>query len=215
MRPHHSILLALALLAQIENESQREKTTVTKVGPEVLLRVPPRPVARQLVEAARVMKWPERAGSEDGRLVREIRITDNDGQVSEWHVPLLRLVDSGNGFEAQLFVWWRRQPELLPESGPGATCGNICVQSVQALAERDWNDIGTRLLALTACRSPLSGVGTDNGDLYVDLFDRGVSRTYWCNAPRSAPDADVRELYQVLWDRELWGTSIGIQRLAR
>jgi hypothetical protein len=209
--PHQiiAVLLGIAFFVQIE---------IGKMGPVTVNpeRLPPRMLASQLLEIARVMNWPDRAGSPDGRVLREVRMTDNE-PMNLMRVPLLRLIDVGQGFEAQFFVWWRSRPQVIPESGPGTTCspGNVCVQVVSVLAKRDWNQIGDRLLALPECRPPWGGPGfgvvIDAGTLHMDLFDRGVSRVYYCSAPGYAPNLEVRETYQALWDRELWGASIEVR----
>ena len=82
------------------------------------------------------------------------------------------------------------------------------MQGMPVPRERDWNEIGARLFRLPECRVEAAGSGGsvgDSGDLRIELFDRGNSRTYFCSGPRSgspqrpvAPEAV--QMYEFLWE---------------
>ena len=137
--------------------------------------------------------------------------------------------DGGRGIRAEFFLWWpKSHSPPLPTSGVGVRCGPgtgrqvVCVQALPVPLERDWNAVAVRLAALRDCRPPrgqitlnddevtgqVSGGGSfvaDAGDLRMELFTRGTSRIYKCNAPRSGgpniTEPDAIEMYELL--REL------------
>src|SRR5215475_5013989 len=166
------------------------------------------------LELARAAGWPDRPGAGDARVVREIWVTDSYPNYAGARVPFVRLIDRGQGFEAEFFLWWPREHSpLMPTSGPGIRCGDgatrkaVCLQAVPVPMQQNWNQVGFRFLGLPECRAKApgtaGGVG-DAGDLRMEIFDQGSYRTYVCNAPTTgsgyAPVVpEVVEMYQLLW----------------
>lgn len=176
-------------------------------------------------ELARALGLPSQP-DDVGNAVREIRLTDSYPNWAGARVPLLRLVDTGEGFRAELYVWWpKHHTPPMPTSGSGIRCGEgstlsvVCVQAVEIPLQHDWNALAGRLLRLEDCRPKrpvdvtgsggipggiISGV-TDSGDLRMEIFDRGSYRTYKCNAPKlGSPQrpvgAEAVEAYEFLWE---------------
>ena len=164
------LLPAIAVILQ----AQREPTDRSPYSP--------------FTEIVRTAALPSRPGAGDSRVVREIWLTDERGMVAGERIPFLRLVDTGDGFRAQLFRWWDKHAG--PTSGPTINCGEgtswrvVCVESVPLPKQANWQDFGRRLLVLAECRPPGVQVSvTDQGHLFMEVFDQGAYRTYDCYGP--------------------------------
>jgi len=123
---------------------------------------------------------------------REIRITDNYPPVCCIPIPMLRIVDNGQGnVEGELLLvrqWHRPETPVSDEKCVANGQSFVCVKVGTLSQSADWRKIAKVLDDLGAwtisevCSSPGEGIVTDSGDLMVQRLIGDRFSYYWCNA---------------------------------